>query len=89
MFLSTVSITSIEKLLISILFTLIFDKFPENYYRPLVKRHRFCMHCVPFILKELLYGRHNHFIVCNPSNSSSVVICFVYFRFIITYRHGS
>ena len=27
-----------------------FDKCPENYSKPLVKRHRFCMHCVPFIL---------------------------------------
>ena len=26
-----------------------FDKCPENYQRPLVKRHRFCMHRVPFI----------------------------------------
>ena len=36
-----------------------FDKCPENYLRPIVKRHRFCMHCVPFIFNLMENNHHN------------------------------
>ena len=37
-----------QKLSATFIYLNFFYKFPENYLRPLVKRHRFCMHCMPF-----------------------------------------